>query len=103
MSEWHEWLASKGVEVRSRAPARYVRRANNQVSADLEAVIRDFLSRGWTKTAIARAFRVNRRVVIRVAREAGPKETVQSAQCAGERSPNGMENLRGTNCADSWL
>jgi hypothetical protein len=74
MSEWHEWLASKGVEVRPRAPASYVRRANNQVSAELEALIRDLLARGWTKTAISHDLRVNRRVVIRVAREAIPEE-----------------------------
>ena len=70
MSGWHEWLATKGVEVRPRVPTRYVRRANNQVSAELEAFIQDLLARGRTKTAIARALRVNRRVVIRVAREA---------------------------------
>jgi len=90
MSEWHEWLAGKGVEVRPRAPALYVRRANNQVSAELEAIIRDLLASGWTKTAIARALRMNRRVVIRVAREAVPSETIQSAQSGGERSPNGL-------------
>src|ERR1700726_3372796 len=67
MSEWHEWLASKGVEGRPRPAARYVRRANNQVSAELEAFIRDLLARGWKKIAIARTLRVNRRVVIRVA------------------------------------
>jgi sulfur transfer complex TusBCD TusB component (DsrH family) len=78
MSEWHEWIASKGVEVRSRAPASYVRRANNQVSAELEALIRDLLARGWTKTAISHDLRVNRRVVIRVAREAVPSETIPS-------------------------
>jgi hypothetical protein len=72
MSGWHEWLATKGVEVRPRAPARYVRRANNQVSAELEAFIRDLLARGRTKTAIARLLRVNRRVVIRIARETIP-------------------------------
>ena len=72
MSGWHEWLATKGVEVRPRAPARYVRRANNQVSAELETFIRDLLARGRTKTAIAHALRVNRRVVIRIAREAIP-------------------------------
>jgi hypothetical protein len=82
MSEWHEWLATKGVELRPRAPASYVRRANNQVSAELEAFIRDLLARGWKKTAIARALRLNRRVVIRVAREAVPSETIPSAQCA---------------------
>ena len=58
--------------MRPRAPARYVRRANNQVSAELEAFIRDLLARGRTKTAIAHALRVNRRVVIRIAREAIP-------------------------------
>jgi hypothetical protein len=86
MSGWHDWLATKGVEVRPRTPARYVRRANNQVSAELEAIIRDLLARGWTKTAIARTLRVNRRVVIRVAREAVPSETIQRTQCAGKRS-----------------
>lgn len=90
MSGWHEWLATKGVEVRPRAPARYVRRANNQVSAELEAFIRDLLARGWKKTVIARALRVNRRVVIRVAREAVTSETIPSAQCNGQRSPNGL-------------
>lgn len=50
-------------------PFRYVRRANNQVSEPLEMAIRDLLDRGWTKSAIAKAVRVNRRVVIRVARE----------------------------------
>jgi hypothetical protein len=72
MSGWHEWLATKGVEVRPRLPARYVRRTNNQVSAELEAFIHDLLARGRTKTAIAHALRVNRRVVIRIAREAIP-------------------------------
>ena len=72
MSGWHEWLATKGVEVRPRVPARYVRRTNNQVSAELEAFIHDLLTRGRTKTAIARMLRVNRRVVIRIAREAIP-------------------------------
>jgi hypothetical protein len=76
--------------MRPRIPVRYVRRANNQVSAELEAINRELLVRGWTKTAIARALRVNRRVVIRVAREEVPNETIQSAQCAGPRSPNGL-------------
>jgi hypothetical protein len=75
VSKWHKWLASKGIEVRPRVPVRYVRRANNQVSAELEAIIRDLLARRWTKTAVARALRVNRRVVIRVAREAVPSQT----------------------------
>jgi len=90
VSEWHEWLAGKGVEVRPRSPARYVRRANNQVCAELEAIIRSLLVRDWTKTAIARALRVNRRVVIRVAREAILSGAIQSAQNLGERSPNGL-------------
>ena len=72
ISGWHEWLATKGVEVRPRVPARYVRRANNQVSAELEGFIQDLLARGRTKTSIAHALRVNRRVVIRIAREAIP-------------------------------
>jgi hypothetical protein len=62
------------IEASEPVPFRYVRRANNQVSEQFEMVIRDLLKRGWTKSAIARALRVNRRVVIRVARE------VQSAQ-----------------------
>ena len=81
MSEWHEWVAAKGIEVRPSAPAPYVRRANNQVSGELEGFIRDLWARGWKKSAIARALRVNRRVVIRVAREAIPREAIPSAQC----------------------
>jgi hypothetical protein len=49
MSEWHEWLASMGVEVRPRVPVRYVRRTNNQVSRKLEGFIRDLLARGWKR------------------------------------------------------
>jgi hypothetical protein len=75
ISGWHVWLAGMGVELRPRVPARYVRRANHQVSAEHEAFIRDLLARGWNKTAIARALCVNRRVVIRVAREATAKES----------------------------
>ena len=81
MSEWHEWVAAKGIEVRPSAPAPYVRRANNQVAGELEGFIRDLWARGWKKSAIARALRVNRRVVIRVAREAIPREAIPSAQC----------------------
>lgn len=47
----------------------YVRRAKNQVSADVEALIRELLERGWSKSRISRVLRVNRRVVIRVAQE----------------------------------
>lgn len=64
------WLAEHGIEVPRCTPAPYRRRANNQVSAEVEALIRDLLERGWTKTAIANHLKVNRRVVIRVAREA---------------------------------
>ncbi len=77
MSSWYEWLATKGVEIRHHsASARYVRRANNQVSAEIEAMIRDLLARGCNKTAIASSLRVNRRVVIRVAQEAVLGETI---------------------------
>jgi hypothetical protein len=48
----------------------YTRRAPNQVSEYTEAHIRELLNRGLTKSAVARALRVNRRVVIRVWREA---------------------------------
>jgi len=88
MSGWHEWLATKGVEVRPRAPARYVRHANNQVSAELEAIIRDLLARDWTKTAIAHALRVNRRVVIRVARETAASETTPGRTVHWQRPRN---------------
>jgi hypothetical protein len=50
ISGWHVWLAGMGVELRPRVPARYVRRANHQVSAEHEAFIRDLLARGWNKT-----------------------------------------------------
>jgi hypothetical protein len=81
MSGWYEWLATKGVEMRPRAPGRYVRRANNQVSAEIEGMIRNLLARGWKKTAIASALRVNRRVVIRVAREAAPSGHHPCSEC----------------------
>jgi hypothetical protein len=65
----------KGEQEASHPPCWvYVRRANNQVSEYTEAHIRELLSRGLSKSAVARAIRVNRRVVIRVAHEA------QSAQ-----------------------
>jgi hypothetical protein len=52
----------------------YTRRAPNQISEYTESHIRELLNRGLTKSAVARTLRVNRRVVIRVWREA------QSAQ-----------------------
>jgi len=67
------------VPVVEQAPphCQYFRRAGNQVSEYTEVHIRELLSRGLSKSAVARALRVNRRVVIRVAREA------QSAQQTG--------------------
>jgi hypothetical protein len=66
------WLSKHGVHVQQSAQPqpRYRRRANNQVSEAVEALIRDLLQQQWTKTAIAKHLKVNRRVVIRVAREA---------------------------------
>jgi hypothetical protein len=70
-----ELLSKHGVHLHPSAPASYYRRANNQVSAPIEALIRDLLDSGWTKSAIAETLRINRRVVIRVSREA------ESAHC----------------------
>jgi DNA invertase Pin-like site-specific DNA recombinase len=71
-----EWLLRHGVEVRkSGLETAYHRRSNNQKSAETEELIRQLLQRGLSKTAIAKQLKVNRRVVIRVAREA-----LQSAQ-----------------------
>lgn len=74
-----QWFADHGVqlpapgpkctEVHSLPPVPYARRAPNQVSPETEALIRELLTQGQTKSAIARAVNVNRRVVIRVARE----------------------------------
>jgi len=66
--------AAHTTQRKERMPCQYVRRAGNQVSEQLETFIRELLGCGWKKSAIARALRINRRVVIRVAREA------QSAQ-----------------------
>jgi hypothetical protein len=73
LSEVRQRLASKGIEVGP--PPVYVRRTNNQVSAELEAIIRNLSARRWTKVDIARVLRVNRRVVLRVAREAARGKT----------------------------
>jgi DNA-binding NarL/FixJ family response regulator len=70
-----EWLSSYGVHPPQNAQAPYRRRANNQVSDRTEVLIRELLDCGWTKSAIARQLKINRRVVIRVARE-----MVQTAQ-----------------------
>jgi hypothetical protein len=71
-----QWFADRGVELpvlmsemHKSAQVPYVRRANNQVSPETEALIRALLTQGQSKSAIARTLRVNRRVVIRVARE----------------------------------
>src|ERR1019366_5124345 len=56
----------------------YVRRAGNQISAELERLVRELLERGCSKSQISRVLRMNRRVVIRVAREA--EIAMQSAQ-----------------------
>lgn len=69
------WLSERGVHVSKCTETPYRRRANNQKSAEMEGFIRDLLERGLTKSAIAKQLGVNRRVVIRVAREA-----LQSAQ-----------------------
>jgi hypothetical protein len=76
LSEVRQWLAGKGIEV-GPCPV-YVRRTNNQVSAELEAIIRNLLARRWTKIDIARVLRVNRRVVLRVAREAA---RIRTSEC----------------------
>jgi len=73
-TEARDWFRRNGIHLPENAQAPYRRRSNNQKSAEVEEVIRDLLNKSWTKTAIAKHLKVNRRVVIRVAREA------QSAQ-----------------------
>lgn len=68
-TEARELLASYGVNI----PA-YRRRSNNQKALEVELTIRELLAQGLSKSAIAKQLKVNRRVVIRVARES------QSAQ-----------------------
>jgi hypothetical protein len=63
------WFEEQGVQLQARGESRSARRANNQVSEEIEALIRDLLERGWNKLAVSKALRVNRRVVIRVGRE----------------------------------
>jgi hypothetical protein len=83
-------ITSPVEEQDSAPPFIYNRRANNQVSECTEACVRDLLRRGLSKSAIARAIRVNRRVVIRVAREA------QSAQQKQEHHTNDLGKSRET-------
>jgi DNA invertase Pin-like site-specific DNA recombinase len=82
-TEAREFLAGYGVDIPSVVKIPYRRRANNQKSADVEQLIRDLLARGLSKSAVAKQLKVNRRVVIRVAREA---ESAQSAQI-GQKGP----------------
>ena len=65
-----KWLSEHGVNVPKSKETAYRRRTNNQKSAEIEEFIRQLLARGLSKTAIAKKLKVNRRVVIRVAREA---------------------------------
>jgi hypothetical protein len=98
VQEGRQWFADHGVqlpaprsEVHKSAQLPYLRRANNQVSPAPEALIRELLTQGQTKSAIARALRVNRRVVIRVAREMDPGGTSQSAECTQESRLNSVD------------
>jgi hypothetical protein len=67
---FREFLSNYGLYLPQIDPAPYHRRTNNQKSEEVEAMIRDLLANEWSKSAIARHLRVNRRVVIRVALEA---------------------------------
>jgi len=49
------------------------RRGPNQIPEGLEEIIRELLGRGWGKSRIARTLRLNRRTVIRVARQNAQK------------------------------
>lgn len=64
------WFSNHGVELPQSAQPAYHRRSNNQVSAKVETLIRELLDKNWSKSAIARHLKINRRVVIRVSREA---------------------------------
>ncbi|HUZ93838.1 MAG TPA: hypothetical protein VMU57_02895 [Edaphobacter sp.] len=66
----------------------YVRHGNHQASEEVEMHIRELLGRGWSKSAIARVLHVNRRVVIRVAREATQRRRAQSAQSSSDITSN---------------
>jgi transposase len=68
-SEVRDWLFRYGVQLPQNAQPTYRRRANNQVSAEVEALICELIGKKWSKSAIAKRLKVNRRVVIRVARE----------------------------------
>ena len=73
-TEARDWFRRHGVQLPESAQVPYRRRSNNQKPAETEELIRDLLNKRWTKSAIAKHLKVNRRVVIRVARDA------QSAQ-----------------------
>lgn len=65
-------------------PYSYVRHSNNQVSEEIEMHIQELLGRGWNKSAIARSLRLNRRVVIRVARSSRtPSGKVHNSAAVG--------------------
>lgn len=74
-----QWLSFRGVEIPRVAQVPYDRRTNNQKSAEIERLIREYLEKGWSKSAISKALDVNRRVVIRVALEAIKSAQVQVA------------------------
>jgi len=94
--------ASDSTEALETSPHPYVRRANNQVSPETEALIRELLTQGQTKSAITRALRVNRRVVIRVAREMEEwvadqeHRRVHSEASDDHCLPTGVEQAAGT-------
>jgi DNA invertase Pin-like site-specific DNA recombinase len=71
-SETLAWLSKHGVHLPQSAQKQppYRRRANNQVPAEVEVLIRELVAKSWSKSAISKQLKVNRRVVIRVAREA---------------------------------
>src|SRR5260370_30125356 len=81
-TEARECLLGYGVHIPVIVRTPYRRRANNQKSAEDEQLIRELLARGLNKSAIAKQLKVNRRVVIRVARKS------QSAQRIKNRGAN---------------
>jgi hypothetical protein len=87
-SETRQWLLRHGVQVLIAKRTSYCRRANNQKSEEVERSIRDLLDCGHTKTAISKLLKVNRRVVIRVAREA------ESAQASKDSTSNDLGKSR---------
>ena len=68
-SEVRAWFSKHGVQLRQSTQSPiYRRRSNNQVSPEVEALIWELLSKNWSKSAIAKQLKLNRRVVIRVAK-----------------------------------